>query len=218
MQFMTALFGGSAGTVLNAAFALGLVLALIVFGLWLLKVLTKAGENMNRGKQKRLVVVDSASVDGKRKVMIIRRDNVEHLVMTGGPQDLVIETGIAAPEPTVQVRRPAQRPAPAQQTRPADIATPPAHENPVSREIVDRLHDLARPSPLKPRQSLRHTALLRPVRQESDVIPIGPALRVDNSAGASSDSANTGAVDTTSGRTGLGGRNRFFRGVVRDKS
>ena len=36
MQFMTSLFGGSAGTLLNAAFALGIVLVLIVFGLWLL--------------------------------------------------------------------------------------------------------------------------------------------------------------------------------------
>ncbi len=217
MQFMTALFGGSAGTVLNAAFALGLVLVLIVFGLWLLKMLTRAGENINRGKQKRLTVVDTAIVDGKRKVMIIRRDNVEHLVMTGGPQDLVIETGIAPPEP-VQARRPAQRQAPAQPTAAPDIATPIMPDRPVSRDVVDRLHDLARPSPLKPRTSLRHTALLRPVRQESDVIPIGPALRVDNSAGTPSDSANTGAVDTTSGRTGLGGRNRFFRSVVRDKS
>lgn len=208
MQFMTSLFGGSAGTLLNAGFSLGIVLVLIVLAMWALKVFTRAGETMSRGKQRRLVVVDSASVDGKRKVLIIRRDNVEHLIMTGGPQDLVIESGIAAGEP----------PRPATPTAPADIATPINPDRPVSRDTVDRLNDLARPAPLRPRTSLRHTNLLRPARQESDVIPIGPALRIDNSAGAASDSANTGSVDMAGGQTGLGGRNRFFRSVLRDRS
>lgn len=214
MQFMTSLFGGSAGTLLNAAFSLGVVLVLIVLAVWALKVFSRTGENLSRaGKQRRLVVVDSATVDGKRKVMIIRRDNVEHLIMTGGPQDLVIESGIAAGDTPQPARPAATRPA-----QPADIAAPIAPDRPVSRDAVDRLNDLARPAPLRPRNSLRHTNLLRPApRQDSDVIPMGPALRVDNSAGASADSANTGAVDTTGGQAGLGGRNRFFRSVLRDR-
>jgi flagellar protein FliO/FliZ len=44
----------------------------------------------------RLAVMEQASVDGKRKLVLIRRDDVEHLIMTGGPVDVVIETGIAA--------------------------------------------------------------------------------------------------------------------------
>jgi hypothetical protein len=44
----------------------------------------------------RLGVMEQASVDGKRKLVLIRRDDVEHLIMTGGPVDVVIETGIAA--------------------------------------------------------------------------------------------------------------------------
>jgi flagellar protein FliO/FliZ len=44
----------------------------------------------------RLSVMEQASVDGKRKLVLIRRDDVEHLIMTGGPVDVVIETGIAA--------------------------------------------------------------------------------------------------------------------------
>ena len=212
MQFMTSLFGGSAGTLLNAVFSLGIVVALIVLGLWGLKLLTRAGEKISHGKQRRLVVVDSATVDGKRKVMIIRRDNVEHLIMTGGPQDLVIESGIAVPE-TPQQQRQARAAAPA---APADIATPITPDRPVSRDTVDRLNDLARPAPLRPRTSLRHTNLLRASRPDSDVIPMGPALRIDNSAGPSADSANTGSVDMD-GQTGLGGRNRFFRSVLRDR-
>ena len=44
--------------------------------------------------EKRLEVVDQANVDGRRRLVLIRRDDVEHLIMTGGPVDLVIETGI----------------------------------------------------------------------------------------------------------------------------
>ncbi len=44
--------------------------------------------------EKRLAVVEHASVDGRRRLVLIRRDDVEHLIMTGGPVDVVIETGI----------------------------------------------------------------------------------------------------------------------------
>lgn len=46
----------------------------------------------------RLAVVDYANVDGRRRLILIRRDDTEHLIMTGGPVDVVIETGIAASE------------------------------------------------------------------------------------------------------------------------
>ena len=39
-------------------------------------------------------MVESAAVDAYRKLILIRRDSVEHLIMTGGPVDVVIETGI----------------------------------------------------------------------------------------------------------------------------
>ncbi len=55
--------------------------------------------------EKRLAVVDQASVDGRRKLVLIRRDETEHLIMTGGPVDIVIETGIRASEPAA-VRQP----------------------------------------------------------------------------------------------------------------
>lgn len=44
--------------------------------------------------EKRLEVVDQANVDGRRRLVLIRRDEIEHLIMTGGPVDVVIETGI----------------------------------------------------------------------------------------------------------------------------
>ena len=47
-------------------------------------------------RERRLDVIDHANVDGKRRLLLVRRDNVEHLIMTGGPVDVVIETGIGA--------------------------------------------------------------------------------------------------------------------------
>jgi len=44
--------------------------------------------------EKRLEVVEQSNVDGRRRLVLIRRDDVEHLIMTGGPVDVVIETGI----------------------------------------------------------------------------------------------------------------------------
>jgi flagellar protein FliO/FliZ len=51
--------------------------------------------------ERRLEVVDYANVDSRRKLVLIRRDDVEHLLMTGGPVDVVIETGIAASQKRV---------------------------------------------------------------------------------------------------------------------
>lgn len=52
--------------------------------------------------ERRLSVVEHASVDGRRRLVLVRRDDVEHLIMTGGPVDVVIETGIGATLPAVR--------------------------------------------------------------------------------------------------------------------
>ncbi|MGI9411176.1 MAG: flagellar biosynthetic protein FliO [Hyphomicrobiaceae bacterium] len=64
--------------------------------------------------EKRLEVVDQATVDGRRRLVLIRRDEIEHLIMTGGPVDVVIETGIgqpvaAKPEPLTPAAKEAPR-------------------------------------------------------------------------------------------------------------
>ncbi|SRR5258706_15012284 len=56
-----------------------------------------AGNFFGPKPYRRLEVVDQANVDGRRKLLLIRRDETEHLIMTGGPVDVVIETGIAQP-------------------------------------------------------------------------------------------------------------------------
>lgn len=75
-----------------------LVIAMIGIGAWLLKSLLSGGSaaasGILRTREKRLGVVEAASVDGRRKLILIRRDDMEHLIMTGGPVDVLIETGI----------------------------------------------------------------------------------------------------------------------------
>ena len=47
----------------------------------------------------RLGVSEQANIDGRRKLLLVRRDDVEHLLMIGGPVDIVIEENIRAPVP-----------------------------------------------------------------------------------------------------------------------
>src|ERR1700742_582252 len=84
-------------------FVLALFVGVAVAALWGYRVYTTGDTSLSLAwlmparPAPRLSVMEQASVDGKRKLVLIRRDDVEHLIMTGGPVDLVIETGIPAP-------------------------------------------------------------------------------------------------------------------------
>jgi flagellar protein FliO/FliZ len=62
-----------------------------------------------RGRQPRLAVIDYATVDSRRRLILVRRDNVEHLLMIGGPGDVVVEPNIvrATASPRELARGPA---------------------------------------------------------------------------------------------------------------
>lgn len=72
------------------------VLALIGVAAWLVRrfATTRLGANAQRGRMPRLAVIDAAAVDGRRRLVLVRRDNVEHLLMIGGPTDIVVEPNI----------------------------------------------------------------------------------------------------------------------------
>ena len=46
------------------------------------------------GRKKRLAVIDAAPIDNRRRLVLVRRDDVEHLVLIGGMNDLVVEQDI----------------------------------------------------------------------------------------------------------------------------
>lgn len=72
------------------------VLALIGVAAWLVRrfASSRLGANTQRGRMPRLAVIDAAAVDGRRRLVLVRRDNVEHLLMIGGPTDIVVEPNI----------------------------------------------------------------------------------------------------------------------------
>src|SRR5947209_2585010 len=77
-------------------FAFVVVLALIGAAAWLVRRFAgnRLGANPNRGRMPRLAVIDAAAVDGRRRLVLVRRDNIEHLLMIGGPTDIVVEANI----------------------------------------------------------------------------------------------------------------------------
>ncbi len=81
---------------LTFVFAFVAVLALIGVAAWLVRRFagSRLGTNTNRGRMPRLAVIDAAAVDGRRRLVLVRRDNIEHLLMIGGPTDIVVESNI----------------------------------------------------------------------------------------------------------------------------
>ncbi len=57
-----------------------------------------------RGRKARLAVMDAAPVDAHRRLVLVRRDDVEHLVMIGGPSDIVVEQSIRIGGPSHKPR------------------------------------------------------------------------------------------------------------------
>ncbi len=112
--------GSELGTLARVVVALLIVLGLIALTIWLIRrfgpiTLTKTG--VARGRQPRLALLESATVDARRRLVLIRRDNVEHLLLVGGPTDVVVEPNI--------VRAATMQPQPA--------PMPPAAREPIAR-------------------------------------------------------------------------------------
>lgn len=78
-------------TYLRFALALILVLGLIALLAW---VLRRFGMGMKLAKGKRLGVVEVQSLGPRHRLILLRRDQVEHLVLVGPHSETLIEGGI----------------------------------------------------------------------------------------------------------------------------
>lgn len=78
--------------------ALMLVLAMIFVVMWLLKRVGMAGVAAGgpKSRRRRLSVVEAVALDTRRRLVLVRRDGVEHLLLLGVSGDLVVESGIKA--------------------------------------------------------------------------------------------------------------------------
>src|SRR5213083_1539202 len=99
-----------------------IVLALLALAFWLLRQFGggRLVSGATRGRQPRLAVIDQATVDGRRRLVLIRRDNVEHLLIIGGPTDVVVEQNIVRGTPAPREAAPG-RPAAATDTLPRAV-------------------------------------------------------------------------------------------------
>ena len=81
-------------TLVLAVAAILFVIALGALTMWAFRTFfgRSNGHGLLRTRENRLGVVETASVDQRRKLLLVRRDDTEILVMIGGP--VVLETGI----------------------------------------------------------------------------------------------------------------------------
>lgn len=47
-----------------------------------------------RNRKTRLAVMDATAIDNHRRLVLVRRDDIEHLILIGGPTDVVVEQNI----------------------------------------------------------------------------------------------------------------------------
>lgn len=89
-----------------SVFLLVIVLALAV---WLVRTLRSSlhmgGSHGRGGRPQRLAITDAFTLDREgRKLVIVRRDNVEHLLLIGGPNDVLVEPNIVRGERALRDR------------------------------------------------------------------------------------------------------------------
>lgn len=138
IEWFNSVLGEAVGT--YAAIGVGLLIVIILIIILLRILRSFTGGMFGNKSQNRLGVIEAAAVDNKRRLVLVRRDNVEHLIMIGGTSDILVEAGInrAAPAP-----RPSQPPAPKKPAAPAPAPT----QNAAPQASTPQASSPAAPSP-----------------------------------------------------------------------
>jgi flagellar protein FliO/FliZ len=84
--------------------ALAFVLALVALIAWLARRFLPGASGVAAGKKRRLVVVENLALDPKTRALLLRRDDVEHLIVLGPAGAAKLETIPAAAPPTEPAR------------------------------------------------------------------------------------------------------------------
>jgi len=129
------------------------------------------GRNIRGRRGARLAISEYREIDKTRRLVLVRRDGIEHLLMIGGAHDLVIETGISrsdADDESFLHRPPASEP---------PLAPPPRRndEPALRREGDNGAHGPVsmRPAPMPPVFGDKSPPKLRPIgRDEPRLAPI----------------------------------------------
>jgi flagellar protein FliO/FliZ len=77
--------------------ALAVVLGLIAAATWAARRYMGSAMMAGLTGRRRLALVESMMLDGKSRLVLVRRDSTEHLLVLGPTGAAVVESGIAAP-------------------------------------------------------------------------------------------------------------------------
>ncbi|WP_315920119.1 flagellar biosynthetic protein FliO [Mesorhizobium sp. SP-1A] len=148
-----------------------------------------------RNRKTRLAVMDATAVDSHRRLVLVRRDDIEHLLLIGGTTDLVVERDIRlvpvrrpattgdAGHPQAQAGSPVARPRPQNPAAAMPAQSAPARQQPQaprhaehSAQAAPSIEPMSRPvaSPVG-----APSAANQPVRQHAPLpaapLPVAPA-------------------------------------------
>ncbi|MBN9671390.1 flagellar biosynthetic protein FliO [Roseibium aggregatum] len=197
-EWIESTFNVSGGVTQAVAVILALAVVLLLFGLFIfiLKRLMGGGAPQSRGRQPRIALMDSATVDARRRLVLVRRDNVEHLLLIGGPSDVVVEQNIVRNAP-LSTGRPAVHQAPAQnafQAASPSLKVPTAPGPDIPLAPTDRAPDPEPSAPVVPAPARTAGAAAAPVM---------PTARFDAPPAVKTFSAPSAAPEPTIDRDDL---------------
>ncbi len=126
-----------------------------------------------RNRKTRLAVMDATAVDSHRRLVLVRRDDIEHLILIGGPTDVVVEREIRygqsrrpafIGESTSETppARPRMQEAPAAPSRPIAVAPQPLPEPDYIQQPP--VHRAAPPPPMRAPERARPMPTPAPAR------------------------------------------------------
>ncbi|MCM5559475.1 flagellar biosynthetic protein FliO [Pleomorphomonas sp. JP5] len=108
-ELLVTWFGATGATVVRYALALAVVAGLLLLLRWVLRNYATGGQlSIGRSRQNRLTIVEQIALDQRRRLLLVRRDGVEHLILVGGGNDLVVEPTIIRGVPVGSLGRTAR--------------------------------------------------------------------------------------------------------------
>lgn len=171
---MTSLLDGLIDPRLITWLIIGVIALIVVYTAYRIVRMLTAGTYIagGRNRRTRLAVLDAAAVDERRRLVLVRRDDVEHLILIGGPTDVVVEQNIriGARSSADQEVRAAARP-----TRPVVSDPEEALDSYDHGDQALQPHPLPPAPPRQPRQPERTAERKQPQRAPSRPIHAEPA-------------------------------------------
>ena len=143
------LFGAEVPLAIRLCLAFLVALGSISATAWALTRFGRRRLAVASGQQARLSIIDTASIEGSRRLILIRRDNVEHLLMIGGPTDVVVETNILRPA-GAPLKLPLTHSSAAAERQPRPILERDKASRPLPPEPMATPHPALQPKPPAP--------------------------------------------------------------------